>query len=673
MPGFDVRTMRGVIRALVLLSVLSCEVAIGASAAADSRLKAVPFTEVTIKDQFWAPRMWTNRQVTIPYCFKKCEETGRIDNFAKAAGMMKGKFQGIRFDDSDVFKVIEGASYSLHLYPDAQLDKYLDDLIAKIAGAQEDDGYLYTCRTIDPNNPPDGAGKTRWSLLAQSHELYNVGHMYEAAVAHYRATGKRSFLEVAIKNADLIDRVFGPRKKHDVPGHEEIEIGLVKLYGVTGEDRYVKLAKIFIDQRGRAIGRNLYGEYAQDHKPVVEQDKAVGHAVRAGYLYSGMADVAALRRQSYGASATATGDSEYITALDNIWQDVVSGKMYITGGIGARHGGESFGDAYELPNTSAYCETCAAIANAMWNHRMFLLHEDGKYLDVVERVIYNGFLSGISLAGDRFFYQNPLANDGNYQRSPWFDCACCPTNIVRFLPSLPGYAYASKRADVYVNLFIAGAVKIKTPNNVITLKQQTRYPWDGQITIIVEPGQPQRFAVNVRVPGWAQNDPVPSDLYRFAEASEQKLTFKVNGRSVRLEVEKGFARIMRSWQAGDTIEVNLPMPMRRVLAHERIKDDVGRAAIHRGPIVYCFEGIDNPQGVANLVLPLDAKLQPKERTDLLGGVVTLAGRGYVAEARADGKVQLKETDVTAIPYYAWAHRGKNPMAVWITTSVEAMK
>jgi hypothetical protein len=651
--------MRVSVGALVLLLVLSCEAAIGAET---SRLKAVPFTEVTIEDQFWAPRMRTNREVTIPYCFKKCEETGRIDNFAKAAEMIEGKFKGTRYDDSDVFKVIEGASYSLHLYPDAQLDKYLDDLIAKIAGAQEDDGYLYTCRTIDANNPPDGAGKTRWSLLAQSHELYNVGHMYEAAVAHYRATSKRSLLDVAIKNADLIDRVFGPRKKHDVPGHEEIEIGLVKLYGVTGEDRYVKLAKFFIDQRGRAIGRKLYGEYAQDHKPVVEQDKAVGHAVRAGYLYSGMADVAA-----------AVGDSEYVTALDNIWRDVVSGKMYITGGIGARHGGESFGDAYELPNKSAYCETCAAIANAMWNHRMFLLHEDGKYLDVVERVIYNGFLSGISLAGDRFFYQNPLANDGTYERSPWFDCACCPTNIVRFLPSLPGYAYACKGADVYVNLFIAGAVKIKTPNNAITLKQQTHYPWDGQITITVEPQELQRFAVNVRIPGWAQKDAVPSDLYRFAEASEQEVAVKVNGRSVRFEVEKGFARIVRSWQAGDTIELNLPMPIRRVLAHEKIKDDVGRAAIQRGPIVYCFEGVDNLQSVANLVLPLDAKLRAKERTDLLGGIVTLTGRGYVAEAQADGRVQLKETDVTAIPYYAWAHRGKNPMAVWITTSAEAMK
>ncbi|MDZ7333408.1 MAG: glycoside hydrolase family 127 protein, partial [candidate division KSB1 bacterium] len=395
----------------------------------DYPIKPVPFTDVQVTDQFWQPRMETNRTVTIPYDFKKCEETGRIDNFAKAGGLMEGEFVGIRYNDSDVYKVIEGAAYSLRLYPDPQLEQYLDDLIAKIAAAQEDDGYLYTARTINPAKPPKNAGPERWSYLIHSHELYNVGHMYEAAVAYYQATGKRSLLDVAIKNANLIDSVFGPGKKHDPPGHQEIEIGLTKLYRVTGDERYLKLAKFFLDQRGRYIGRKPYdeyisAEYTQDHKPVIEQDEAVGHAVRAGYMYSGMADVAAL-----------TGDQDYIKAIDRIWENVVSKKLYITGGIGARSEGEAFGDNYELPNLEAYNETCAAIANMFWNHRLFLLHGDAKYIDVLERTLYNGFLSGVGLDGNEFFYPNPLESDGRHNRSPWFDCACCPVNVVLFLPS----------------------------------------------------------------------------------------------------------------------------------------------------------------------------------------------------------------------------------------------
>ncbi len=448
-----------------------------ASAAETShqKLTAVPFTEVSLDDDFWARRIETNRKVTIWYDFGKCEETGRINNFAKAGGLMEGEFEGIYFNDSDVFKVIEGAAYSLKTHYDARLDKYLDDLIAKIAAAQEDDGYLYTNRTINPAKAADGAGSKRWSKLRQFHELYNVGHMYEAAVAHYRATGKRTLLEVAIKNADLVDKVFGPGKKIDVPGHEEIEIGLVKLYQVTNEKRYLNLAKFFIDMRGRKDKRQIYGTYCQDHTPVIEQTKAVGHAVRAGYLYSGMADVAAH-----------TGQKAYIAALDKIWDNVVSKKLYITGGIGSNPGGEAFGDDYELPNKSAYNETCAAIANALWNHRMFLLHGHARYIDVLERVMYNGFLSGISLTGNRFFYQNPLASDGNYQRSEWFGCSCCPVNVVRFIPSLSGYVYAYRNRDIYVNLYAAGSGTVKLPDNNIKLIQQTRYPWDGKVNISVD-------------------------------------------------------------------------------------------------------------------------------------------------------------------------------------------
>jgi len=622
------------------------------------KLTAVPFTDVTIADEFWAPRIQINRKVTIPYDFTKCEETGRINNFAKAGGLMEGKFEGIRFNDSDVFKVIEGAAYSLGLYPDAELDNYLDHLIVKIAAAQEDDGYLYTCRTIDANNLPDRAGKTRWSYLAHSHELYNVGHMYEAAAAHFQATGKRTFLDVAIKNADLIDRVFGPDKKRDVPGHQEIEIGLVKLYRVTGNKKYLKLAKFFLDERGQADGRKLYGEYSQDHKPVVQQDTAVGHAVRAGYMYSGMADVASL-----------TGDSAYINALDRIWQDIVSQKLYLTGGIGARHGGESFGQAYELPNKTAYCETCAAIANAMWNHRMFLLHGDAKYIDVVERIIYNGFLSGISLSGDKFFYPNPLASDGKYERSPWFDCACCPTNIVRFLPSLPGYAYARQGDTLYVNLFISGSAAAKLGSNTVQLTQQTHYPWEGDVRIAVEPERSAEFTICIRVPGWVQNRPVPSDLYRYLTTSKEKATLKVNDEVLDLNIDKGFARISRKWNKGDVIDICFPMLIRRVLCNENVKENVGRVALECGPIVYCAEWLDNGGQVHNLVLSDSVLLKAEHHEDILHGVTVIRGKAHSLYSSTGGKYTVtKEQDLLAIPYYAWAHRGAGQMAVWLRKS-----
>jgi len=644
-----------------ILSLIVCLT--GCQVQTPERLRAVPFTEVTFDDEFWTPRMKTNRKVTILYDFKKCEETGRIDNFAKAGGLMEGTFEGIRFNDSDVFKVIEGAAYSLQIHPDPELEKYLDELIVKIAVAQEDDGYLYTCRTIDPDNLPKGTGETRWSFLQSSHELYNVGHMYEAAVAHYQATGKRTLLDVAIKNADLIDRVFGPGRKRDVPGHEEIEIGLVKLYGVTGDEKYLALAKFFLDERGRGNGREAYGQYCQDHKPVTRQNRAVGHAVRAGYLYTGMADVAAL-----------VPDTGYTGALDRIWRDVVSGKLYITGGIGARSGGESFGERHELPNKEAYCETCAAVANAMWNHRMSLLHADAKYIDVLERVIYNGFLSGISLSGDRFFYPNPLASDGRYQRSPWFGCACCPTNIVRFLPSLPGYAYAQNQEGVYVNLFVSGSAAIKMGTDTVRLTQQTRYPWDGRVKIMVEPGSARKaFTVGIRIPGWTQESPVPSDLYLYSDLGpedwdQRKVKIKVNDEPVALVIAKGYVRINRAWKVGDIIELNLPMPVRRVRSHRKVMANAGRIALQRGPVVYCFEGADNPQGVSNLVLPPDSTFQTEYRDDLLGGVVALAGQGKIRQPQENGKTGLKNIEVTAIPYYAWAHRGKNEMAVWLPES-----
>jgi DUF1680 family protein len=645
----DSRFLRGGIYAITVITVFLALTGCQEQQKSD-KLTAVPFTDVTVADEFWAPRMETNRKMTVRYDFEKCEQTGRIDNFAKAGGLMGGEFEGIYFNDSDLYKVIEGAAYSLKIHPDPELEEYVDGVIDKIAEAQWEDGYLYTFYSLPEHQP-----EKRWTDVQNKHELYCAGHFFEAAVAYYQATGKRKILDVAIRLADYIDSVFGPGRKHDVPGHEEIEIGLVKLYGVTGEKRYLELAKFFLDERGRTHGRELYGEYCQDHKPVAEQDAAVGHAVRAGYLYTGMADVAAL-----------TSDADYMAALDRIWQDVVTKKLYITGGIGARSGGESFGADYELPNATAYCETCAAIANAMWNHRMSLLHGDAKYIDVLERVIYNGFLSGISLSGNKFFYPNPLASEGKYQRSPWFGCACCPTNIVRFMPSLPGYAYARQADNVCVNLFIGGSAEVKLPGNTVRLRQQTNYPWDGYVKIQIEPERTGKFAVCVRIPGWAQNKPVPSDLYSYLNTNSEPISLKVNGNPVAFDLVKGYVPVRRTWQKGDTIELNLPMPIRRVAANPKVKDDRGRIAIERGPVVYCFEGADNPKGVANLILPPAAKLQGEYRGDLLGGIVTITGRGQI---RQDGK-KVENIDVVAIPYYVWAHRGKNEMAVWIPKSAE---
>lgn len=632
----------------------------------DYPLTPVPFNEVRVTDRFWAPRLETSRKVTIPHSFRQCEETGRINNFAVAGGLMEGKTEGYYFNDSDLYKVIEGAAYALSLSPDPKLEKYVDDVIAKIAAAQEDDGYLYTARTaMTPDRMPPG-GKERWSDIPGGHELYCVGHLYEAAVAYYQATGKRTLLDVALKNADLIDAVFGPGKKSSPPGHQEIEIGLVKLYRTTGDEKYLSLAKFFLEQRGRPEGHRLYGEYSQDHKPVSEQDEAVGHAVRACYMYSGMADVAAL-----------TVDSGYLKALDRIWDDVVRRKLYLTGGVGARGGNEGFGEPYVLPNLSAYCETCAAIANALWNHRMFLTYGDAKYMDVVERVIYNGFLSGISMEGDGFFYPNPLESHSGSSRSPWFGCACCPSNVARFVPSIPGFTYAHKRNDLYVALFVAGSTNVSLDRGTVQVTQETRYPWDGAVKIAVQPEKgAQEFTLCIRIPGWARNQPVPGDLYRYVNESEEEIVLRVNDKAAALDMESGFARIRRKWAKGDVVELILPMPVRRVLAHEKVLDNRGRVALERGPIVYCAEGVDNKDGnVLNLVLPDDAELTAEYREDMLNGVLVVRGKARVVKRSLDGKPAATEetVDLVAIPYYAWCHRGRSQMAVWLARDVSAAK
>jgi uncharacterized protein len=621
----------------------------------DYPIRPIPFTAVRVEDGFWFPRMETNRVSSVWYDFKKCEETGRIDNFAKAGKLMAGEFRGTPFDDSDVYKVIEGAAYTLALHPDPKLDKYLDELIVKISAAQEPDGYLYTARTIDPKCRLDFFGPTRWSKLEGSHELYNLGHLYEAAVAHFQATGKRSLLAVAQKSANLICKTFGPGPDQlkEPPGHEEIEIGLVKLFRTTGDRKYLEQAKFFCDIRGRAETHKLRGPYQQDHKPIIEQDQAVGHSVRAGYLYCGVADVAAL-----------TGNSAYISAIDRLWDNVVSKKIHLTGGIGALPDGEAFGANYDLPNASAYLETCAAIANALWNERMFLLHGDAKYLDVLERVIYNGFLSGVSLTGDRFFYPNPLESDGKgkfnmgaCERAPWFGCSCCPVNDVRFIPEIASFIYATRGNELFVNLFIGGSAKLDLQGTPVELKMTTRYPREGRVSVAINAAKPTRFTLNLRVPGWARNQPFPSDLYRYDDGLNFKLKLAVNAQTVPIEFTNGFAQLTRTWNPGDVVSLVLPMGVRRVVANPAVAADRGRVALERGPLVYCAEGADNGGKVLDKVLSGKLHFQSDWRPELLGGVTV------IRIVMPQGKDALN-----LIPYYAWCHRGPNEMRVWFPTS-----
>jgi uncharacterized protein len=641
----------GIIR-LVLGVGLALAAAVRAEQPArDYPVQPVPFTAVHLDDVFWAPRIETNRTQTISFAFQQCELSGRVDNFIRAARALRGeplentKPPGYPFDDTDLYKVIEGASYTLSVKPDPKLDGYVDSLIAKVAAAQEKDGYLYTTRTINPQHPHPWAGNERWELERDdSHELYNLGHLYEAAVAHYQATGKRTLLDVALRSADLLVATFGPGKRSIWPGHQITEMGLAKLYRVTGDQRYLHLAKFLLDERGPRPGEktNPRGlEYNQAHKRVTEQTEPVGHAVRATYMYSGMADVAAL-----------TGDAAYIKAIDTIWTNTVGTKLYITGGIGAAGSNEAFGGPYDLPNMTAYNETCASIGLDYWNYRLFLLHGDARYIDVMERVLYNGLISGVSLDGKTFFYPNPLESTGQHERSPWFGVACCPGNITRFLASVPGYVYARRGDTIFVNLYAAGTADIEVgTGRRVKLTQETRYPWDGAVRITVIPDRPRRFAMKVRIPGWARNEVVPSDLYRFADVATEPVTITVNGEQAPAGAPDGYATIEREWKDGDVVALALPMPVRRIVAHERVEADRGRVALQRGPIVYAAEWPDNPNGtVRNIVLPAGARLTTEFRPDLLRGVQVIEGRALGLAYDAHGGISRTEQDFTAIPY-----------------------
>lgn len=641
----------------------------------------VAFTSVKIApNTFWGDRIKAAREVTIPLAFSKCESEGRYANFVKAAHPSDSyKVGGFSFDDTDVYKTIEGASYLLQTYPDKKLEKYIDSVLVVVAAAQEPDGYLYTARTMNPKHPHAWSGPERWSEVENlSHEFYNLGHMVEGAVAHYQATGKRNFLDIAIRYADCVCRNIGdgPGKKRVIPGHQIAEMAFVRLYTVTHDKKYLDQAKFFLDARGTTARKDIY---LQSHKPIMEQNEAVGHAVRAGYMYAGMADVAAI-----------TGDSSYIKAIDTIWENIVGKKYYLTGGVGARHAGEAFGNNYELPNLTAYNETCAAISMVYLFHRMFLFHGDAKYIDCLERTLYNGVISGMSVDGGRFFYPNPLAADGKYAfnadntttRQPWFGCACCPSNLSRFIPSLPGYVYAVKDNCLYVNLFAAGTATMQVGGKEVAVEQETRYPWDGDIAIRVTKNKGRDFSMMVRIPGWGRGEVVPSDLYSFADDVKTGYRVTVNGDEVKGELRNGYLAISRRWKKGDVVRVHFDMQPRAVVASSKVADDRGKIAVERGPIVYCAEQADNSGFNSHHVLlsrkPIfevnpDYSIRNTEGDGKPFGVTSIiVTNAQEACISADGKLTSRDVRLTLIPYYAWNHRGTGYMDVWMARNLDGL-
>jgi hypothetical protein len=614
-------------------------------------LSPVNIRNVKMTDDFWLPVIQRVQEKTIAYAIAKCEEEGRLDNFLIAGGKMEGETKGeMPFDDTDVYKIIEGASNTLISAPNPNLEKLLDSLIDIIKIGQEADGYLTTWRTINPAKPPAkwvgvNEGK-RWESLSASHELYNAGHMYEAASVHYQATGKRNFLDIALRNADLMVATFGEGegKIHAVPGHQIIETGLIKLYRITKNSAYLNLAKYFLDHRGDPGNHELFGAYAQDHIPVVEQKEVVGHAVRAVYMYAAMTDIAAIEK-----------DAAYGDAVRALWNNMVSKKMYLTGGIGARHEGESFGDDYELPNLTAYNETCASIGDVYWNHRLHNLTGDVKYFDVIERTLYNGLLSGLSLDGRQFFYPNALESDGKYKfnqgtctRKDWFDCSCCPTNVIRFIPSLPGLVYSKCRDTLYVNLYASNSAKVELENNTLGVMQQTSYPWDGKVSLTINPEKEGEFSIKFRVPGWARNEVLPGDLYRYLTPSDSSVSVSLDGTTVDAPIRDGYITLSRNWNKGELVELKFPMEVREVSTNLRVKENIGKAALEYGPIVYAVEEADNKDGFDDISIGQADAFEITKEAALLGGVNV-----------------IRNDHLMAIPYYAWSNRGVGKMKVWL--------
>lgn len=643
--------------------------------------QGIAFNKVHLNDNFWLPKIEINRTETIPWSFHQSKITGRIKNFEQAAAR-SGKLCGVYvFDDSDVYKIIEGASYSLQIKYDKKLDDYIDSLITVIGAAQEPDGYLFTTRTMGDTH--EWIGSQRYEKEHElSHELYNMGHFYESATAHFLATGKKNMLDLAIKNANHLLTVFGPGKKSVAPGHQVIEIGLVKMYLATGDKRYLDLSQFFIECRGKRIYAKTAGdkeatvwetgEYWQDHKPAIEQTEAIGHAVRATYLYSGMADVAAL-----------TQNQAYINAINKIWENAAGKKTYITGGIGSSGGWEGFGPDYQLPNESAYCETCAGIGNVYWNHRMFMLTGESKYMDMVERTLYNGILGGIGLDGKTFYYANPMEYtavngklSGENKRSHWFKCSCCPSNICRFMPSIPGYIYAQKGVQVFVNLYIGSesSFSIDTKNSV-TIKQTSNMPWEGNVKFEVGTNNKKgtTFSLNLRVPGWIDGRIFPTNLYEVREISEYGGIVKVNG--IELDVRRnnqGYFEINRLWKKGDIVELNLPMYTQKVYSHEKIETNKNLVSIQRGPLMYCAEFADNEGKTSNIVFGLANSFSNNFEPNLLNGVTTLSTTAKVFNF-TEQEINTSTKTVKLIPYYARSNRGIGEMKLWFPTKITGVR
>jgi DUF1680 family protein len=630
-------------------------------------ISPVPFTQVKVTPgTFWGQRLEASRNVTIPLAFSKCEETGRYTNFVNAATHMKDpsktfKVGGFSFDDTDPYKTIEGASYILQTYPDKKLVAYIDSVLDIIAAAQEPDGYLYTARTQNPQHPHEWAGDKRWVKEEDlSHELYNLGHMVEGAIAHFQATGSRKFLDIAIRYADVVCKEVGPKpgQARVVPGHQIAEMALAKLYLVTGDKKYLDEAKFFLDERGKTT---ITHDYSQAHKPVVEQDEAVGHAVRAAYMYAGMADVAAL-----------TGDKAYITAIDRIWENIVGKKLYITGGIGATSNGEAFGKNYELPNMSAYCETCAAIGNVYVNYRLFLLHGESKYYDVLERTLYNGLISGVSLEGNGFFYPNPLESMGQHQRQAWFGCACCPSNICRFIPSLPGYVYAVKDRNVYVNLFLSNKTDLTIGDKRVSLEQTTEYPWDGDIALKVTHNSAGQWTMKIRIPGWVRSEVVPSNLYEYADGKRLAYKVTINGKKAQATLTSdGYLTIDRKWRKNDVVGIHFDMQPRVVKANRKVEADRGKVSIERGPLVYCAEWPDNDFDLMSVLINQQPEFSMGETTIAGTEVKTLNTNAQTLDFDKKGRLTVNDVELRLIPYYAWCHRGAGKMRVWLAQELSA--
>ena len=653
----------------------------------------VPFTSVKITpNTFWGNRIQAAREVTIPLAFSKCESEHRYKNFEMAAYTLQhpghpglqtpewdvSKFMGFSFDDTDVYKTIEGASYVLQTYPDQKLKAYIDSVLDVVGAAQEADGYLYTARTINPEHPHQWSGKQRWEVEEiLSHELYNLGHMVDAACAHYQATGSDKFLNIAKRYADCVIKEVGPNPGQAcvVPGHQIAEMALARLYVLTGEKKYLDEAKFLLDYRGKTQRHDVY---SQSDKPVVDQTEAWGHAVRAGYMYASMADVAAL-----------TGDEDYIKAIDTIYENIVSRKYYLTGGVGARHQGEAFGADYELPNLTAYNETCAAISMVYLFERMFLLHGDAKFIDCLERTLYNGVISGMSVDGGKFFYPNPLSSDGHYRfnadntmtRQPWFGCACCPSNLCRFIPSMPGYIYGVRDNNLYVNLYAANTATIAVNGKSVSLEQSTQYPWDGDIAIKVLQNKAKVFNMMIRIPGWVQNQVVPSDLYSYSDDILAGYEVSVNGQRVDGELENGYLVINRNWKKGDVVRIHFDMPVRTVIANFRVSDDRGRVAVERGPLVYCAEWADNeginPHHVLlGRMLQYDVKpaygISNTEGDGKNFEVTAISVQAQEASVSPEGRLSARDVQLTLIPYYAWNHRGAGKMDVWLARSLSGL-